>query len=423
MDKTVKELVKLLTKKSFPVRGGDDIRAVASISAGNDDFVGNLIAKAIDKIGPDGVITIESSSTSETYVIVEEGMKIDKGYMSRQFITNEDKSIVEYENAKVLVTDQKIYSVQEIAPVLEKATQLGVPLLIIAEDITSRVEQTLVLNKKNGVLKAAVVRCPGFLEGKKALLQDIAILTGADFISKDFGLDLIDVTSDQLGIARKVTITKNTTTIVADPSTKSEVHARILEMKKGLAETDSQYLSQKLSERIAKLSGGVAVIKVGANTDVEMEDRKLRVEDAKNATFAAMAEGLVPGGGATYVHLSREIPAIKRSLVDPDEQIGAEIVKKALLAPAKAIAGNAGVDGDSVVEKILATDWRFGYNAMTDRFEDLVDAGVVDPCRVTRCALENAVSIAGLVLTTQAVLVEKVRKPKPLVPDVPGITC
>ncbi|XP_050262028.1 chaperonin 60 subunit alpha 2, chloroplastic-like isoform X7 [Quercus robur] len=422
MNKTVKELVKVLKKKSVLVRGRDDIKAVATISSGNDEFVGNLIAEAIEKIGPDGVISIESSSSFETSVIIEEGMKIDKGYMSPHFITNHDKSIVEFDNAKVLVTDQKISTVKEIVPLLEKTTQLSVPLLIIAEDISRQVLETLVVNKMQGLLNVAVVKCPGFLEGKKALLQDIALMTGADFLSGDLGLTLEGATSDQLGIARKVTITCNSTTIVADPTTKAEIQARILQIKKDLAETDNASLSRKLSERIAKLSGGVAVIKVGAHTEVELEDRKLKIEDAKNATFAAMAEGIVPGGGATYIHLLELIPIIKNSMEDLDEQSGADIVAKALLAPAKSIASNAGVDGEIVVEKTRTCNWQTGYNAMTGRYEDLLSAGVADPCRVSRCALQNAVSIAGVVLTTQAVLVEKIKKPEPAIPHVPGIT-
>ncbi|KAM1120344.1 hypothetical protein FF1_044369 [Malus domestica] len=422
MDKTVNELVKILKEKSLPVKGRNDIKAVASISAGNDKFIGNLIAEAIEKIGPDGVISIESSPSFETSVLVEEGLKFDKGYMSSHFITNQEKSLVEFDKAKVLVTDHKISTVREIVPLLEKTTQLSIPLLIIAEDISKQVLETLVVNKKQGLLKVAVVKCPGFAEGKKAILQDIALMTGADFLSGDFGLTLESATSDQLGIARKVKITSNSTTIVADPSTKAEIQARILQIKKDLAETENAYLSRKLSERIAKLCGGVAVIKVGAHTEVELEDRKLRIEDAKNSTFAAMEEGVVPGGGATYVHLSEFIPAIKNSMEDLDEQIGADLVAKALLAPAKAIATNAGDDGEVVVEKTKSSDWRVGYNAMTGNYEDLPDAGVIDPCRVSRCALQIAASIAGVVLTTQAVLVEKTKKKKPAVPFVPGIT-
>ncbi|KAJ6410624.1 hypothetical protein OIU84_007383 [Salix udensis] len=385
MDMTVKELVKVLKKNSFPVKGKDDIKAVASISAGNDEFVGNLIAETIEKIGSDGVISLESSSTSDTSVIIEEGMKFDKGYMSPQFITNQERSLVEFDKAKVLVTDQKIANVQEIVPLLEKTTQLSVPLLIIAEDISKPVLETLVVNKMKGLLNVAVVKCPGFGDRKKALLQDIALMTGADFLSGDFGLTLGSVTSDQLGIARKVTITSNSTTIVADPATKAE-------------------------------------IQVGAHTETELEDRKLRIEDAKNATFAAMDEGIVPGGGATYIHLLEQISSIKNSMEDENEKTGADIVAKALLAPAKTIATNAGVDGAVVVENIRSRDWRTGYNAMTGRYEDLLNAGVIDPCRVSRCALQSAVSIAGIVLTTQAVLVEKIKKPRPAVPYVPGIT-
>ncbi|XP_071921269.1 chaperonin 60 subunit alpha 2, chloroplastic isoform X2 [Coffea arabica] len=394
MQKTVKELVKILKKKSYPVKGRKDIQAVASISAGNDKYIGDIIAEAIDKIGPDGVISIESSPTFETSVTVEEGMKIDKG----------------------------ISSAREIVSMLEKVTQLSVPLLIIAEDISKVVLEMLVVNKSQGILNVAVVKCPGFGEGKKALLQDISLMTGADFLSGDLGLTLEGATSDQLGIARKVSITSNSTTIVADPSTKAEIQARIMEIKKNLAETDSKYLSQKLSERIAKLCGGVAVIKVGAHTEVELEDRKLRIEDAKNATFAAMDEGIVPGGGAAFIHLSKEVPIIKEQFQEPDEQLGAEIIQMALLAPANYIAANAGVDGAVVVEKIRACDWQIGYNALTGQYEDLLRAGVVDPCKISRYALQNAVSVAGLVLSTQAILVEKTKKPKPLVPDIPGIS-
>ncbi|XP_057420557.1 chaperonin 60 subunit alpha 2, chloroplastic isoform X2 [Lotus japonicus] len=421
MEKTVKDLIKFLKTRSVPVEGRDHIKAVASISAGNDEYVGNLIAEAIEKIGSDGVISIETSSTSETSVIIEKGMKIDKGYMSPHFITNQEKSIVEFDNAKILVTDQKISNVKEIIPLLEKAMQLNAPLVIIAEDIAKQVLETLVVNKAQGLLRVAVVKCPGFGDAKKAILQDIALMTGGDFLAGDLGLTLDGATSDQLGNALKVTITSNATTIIADPSTKAEIQARILQIKKDLMGIDNANLSKKLSERIAKLSGGIAVIKVGAHTELELEDRKLRIEDAKNATFAAINEGIVPGGGATYVHLLDLIPTIRNSMEDRDEQIGADIVAKALLEPAKSIATNAGVDGDVVVQKIRIFDWRIGYNAMTGTYEDLLNAGVADPSRVARCALQSAVSVAGVVLTTQAILVEKIKTPKPPVPMLPGI--
>ncbi|CAH9120082.1 unnamed protein product [Cuscuta epithymum] len=423
MKRTVNELIDVLKSSSSPVKGIDDIKAIASISSGNDEFIGGLIADAIEKIGSDGVICIESSTSTETTVIIEEGMKIAKGYMSPHFITNKDKSTVEFENARVLVTDQKISTVQEIVPLLEKVIQLSVPLILIVEDLSWKVLETLVTNKMQGMLMVAAVKCPGVGVGKKALLQDIAFMTGADFLSGDLGLTLEGATSDQLGIARKITITNKSTTIVADPSTKAETQARILQMKRDLANLDDKYMSEKLSERIAKLCGGVAVIKLGAHTELELEDRKLRTEDAKHATFAAMKEGIVPGGGATFVHLSKHIPIIKSFLNDPDEQIGADIVKQALLAPAKLIAANAGIDGEVAVQKIQAGDSRMGFNAMNGKYEDLIAAGVIDPCCVSRCALQCAVSVASRVLTTQAVMVEKTRKPKPSVPEIPGITC
>ncbi|KAJ6850705.1 ruBisCO large subunit-binding protein subunit alpha-like [Iris pallida] len=348
-------------------------------------------------------------------------MKIDKGYLSPHFITNQDKSIVEFQNAKVLVTDQKITNIKDIIPLLEKATQLSVPLLIIAEDVSSEVLATLVLNKLRGLINVAAIKCPGFGDGKKALLQDIALMTGADFLASDLGCTLEGITSDQLGIAQKITITSNSATIVADPSTRAEIRARISQIKKDLVKTENSNLSRKLSERIAKLSSGVAVIKVGAATEAELEDRKLRIEDAKNATFAAIDEGIAPGGGTAYVQLSKHIPKIRNSFEDPEEKIGADIVGKALLIPAMSIASNAGVDGSVVVEKVLASEWRIGYNAMTDEYEDLLESGVIDPCKVSRCALQNAASVAGVILTTQAVLVDKTKEPKPTVPLLPGI--
>ncbi|KAL6510940.1 hypothetical protein OROGR_022064 [Orobanche gracilis] len=413
IDKTVQALVDELEKKARPVKGRDDIKAIASISAGNDVIIGTMIANAIDKVGPDGVLSIESSSSFETTVDVEEGMEIDRGYISPQFVTNQEKLIAEFENARILVTDQKISSIKDIIPLLEKTTQLRAPLLIIAEDVSGEALATLVVNKLRGILNVAAIKAPGFGERRKALLQDIAILTGAEYQAADLGLLVEKTNVDQLGIARKVKISKDSTTIITDAASKDEIQARIAQLKKELVQTDSVYDSEKLAERIAKLSGGVAVIKVGAATETELEDRKLRIEDAKNATFAAIEEGIVPGGGAALVHLSTCVPVIKQKLEDPEEQLGADIIQKALIAPAALIAQNAGVEGEVVVEKVKAVEWEFGYNAMTDSYENLVEAGVIDPAKVTRCALQNAASVAGMVLTTQAIVVEKVKAKSP----------
>ncbi|KAL4324135.1 hypothetical protein GQ457_11G019750 [Hibiscus cannabinus] len=413
IDKTVQRLVEELEKKARPVKGRDDIKAVASISAGNDDLIGTMVADAIDKVGPDGVLSIESSSSFETTVDVEEGMEIDRGYISPQFVTNPEKLICEFENARVLVTDQKISAIKDIIPLLEKTTQLRSPLLIIAEDVTGEALATLVVNKLRGILNVAAIKAPGFGERRKALLQDIAIVTGAEFQASDLGLLVENTSVEQLGIARKVIITKDSTQLIAEAASKDEIQARVAQLKKELAETDSVYDSEKLAERIAKLSGGVAVIKVGAATETELEDRKLRIEDAKNATFAAIEEGIVPGGGAALVHLSTCVPAIKDKLEEADERIGADIVQKALVAPASLIAQNAGMEGEVVVEKVKNSEWEIGYNAMTDTYENLLEAGVIDPAKVTRCALQNSASVAGMVLTTQAIVVEK---PKPKAP-------
>ncbi|XWS74323.1 hypothetical protein CRYUN_Cryun02cG0205000 [Craigia yunnanensis] len=381
IDKTVQGLVEELEKKARPVKGGDDIKAVATISAGNDDLIGTMIADAIDKVGPDGVLSIESSSSFETTVDVEEGMEIS--------------------------------AIKDIIPLLEKTTQLRSPLLIIAEDVTGEALATLVVNKLRGILNVVAIKAPGFGERRKALLQDIAILTGAEFQASDLGLLVENTSVEQLGIARKVIITKDSTQLIAEAASKDEIQARVAQLKKELAETDSVYDSEKLAERIAKLSGGVAVIKVGTATETELEDRKLRIEDAKNSTFAAIEEGIVPGGGAALVHLSTCVPAIKEKLEEADERLGADIVQKALVAPASLIAQNAGMEGEVVVEKVKSSKWEIGYNAMTDKYENLLEAGVIDPAKVTRCALQNASSVAGMVLTTQAIVVEK---PKPKAP-------
>ncbi|KAL4439015.1 hypothetical protein ABPG77_006952 [Micractinium sp. CCAP 211/92] len=413
IDKTCDFLVEKLKEFARPVKGSSEIKSVAAISAGNDDEIGQMIADALDKVGADGVLAIETSNSLETTVDVQEGMEIDRGYISPQFVNNAERLLVEYENALVLVTDMKIENVKDIIPLLEQVTRVNRPLLIIAEDVAGEALATLVVNKLRGIISVCAIKAPGFGERRKALLQDIAIVTGAEFVAKDLGMKVEQTTLEQLGTARKVTVANSTTTLIADQANKDEIKARIAQIKKELAETDSVYDTEKLSERIAKLAGGVAVIKVGAATEAELEDRKLRIEDAKNATFAAVEEGIVPGGGAALLHLSELVPAFKETLTHPEEAIGADIVMKALRSPCRMIADNAGVEGEVIVQRLLGKDFEVGYNAMYDRVENLIDAGVLDPAKVTRSGLTNACSIAGIMLTTQAVMTEQKREKKP----------
>lgn len=418
IDKTCEFLIQKLREKSKDVQGTGDIKNVASISAGNDPFVGSLIADALEAVGADGVLSIETSNSLETTIEVQEGMLIDRGYISPQFVTNLEKQITEFDNARVLVADQKVETIKEILPILEKISQINAPLLIITEDITGEALATLVVNKLRGIINVCAIKAPGFGERRKALLQDIAIVTGAEFVAKDLGMKLEDVQIEQLGTARKVSVKQTETTIIADAANKEEIDMRVQQIKKELSETDSVYDTEKLSERIAKLAGGVAVIKVGAATETELEDRKLRIEDAKNATFAAVEEGIVPGGGAALLHLSEFVPEFAETLTDPEEKLGADIVRKALLCPARLIANNAGVEGDVIIESLLGKPFDMGYNAMENRIENLIDAGILDPAKVTRNALLNAGGIAGILLTTQAIIVEKSdpKKPKAAVP-------
>ena len=409
IDKTCTFLVEKLAENAKPIRGTADIKAVASISAGNDEEIGAMIAGAIEKVGPDGVLSIESGTGLETTVVVEEGMEVDRGYISAQFVTNQERLTVEMDNCRVLVTDSKIEKVAELIPILEAVTKANVPLLIIAEDVTAEALATLVVNKLRQIISVVAIKAPGFGERRKALLQDIAIVTGAEFLAKDLGMTPDGATLEQLGYIRKLTVRKDSCTIIADAASSEDVRARVASLKKELSEVSTTYDMEKLSERIAKLSGGVAVIKVGAATEAELEDRKLRIEDAKNATFAAVEEGVVPGGGAALVHLSVMINDFKKGLVD-EELLGAEIVQKAITAPARLIADNAGVEGEVVVQRVARSEWAVGYNAMTDTYENLLEAGVLDPKKVTRSGLQNACSVAGMVLTTQAVISEKPAK-------------
>ncbi|KAK9840846.1 hypothetical protein WJX81_008644 [Elliptochloris bilobata] len=410
IDKTCDFLVGKLKEKAQPVKGSSDIKNVATISSGNDAFIGELIAEALDRVGADGVLSIETGNALETTVDVQEGMQIDRGYISPQFITNQERMIVEYDNARVLITDQKLETIKEVLPLLEQLTRINQPLLIIAEDVTGEALATLVVNKLRGIVNVCAIKAPGFGERRKALLQDIAIVTGAEYIAKDLGMKVESASLEQLGVARKVTAGNNYCTLVADAANKEEIQMRIAQIKKELSETDSVYDTEKLSERIAKLAGGVAVIKVGAATEAELEDRKLRIEDAKNATFAAVEEGIVPGGGAALLHLAELVPEFRNSLPEGEERLGADLVGKALVAPARLIASNAGVEGDVIIEKLMGQAFEIGYNAMEDRIENLLEAGVLDPAKVTRSGLQNACGIAGIMLTTQAIMVEKKEK-------------
>ncbi|MFS8900670.1 chaperonin GroEL [Synechococcus sp. H60.2] len=406
IEKTTAYLVKQIAAHAKPVEGRKTIAEVATISAGNDPEVGEMIAKAMDAVGRDGVITVEESKSLETQLEVVEGMQFDRGYISPYFVTDTERMVAEYENAYLLITSNKLSSLQDLVPVLERVAREGRPLLVIAEDVEGEALATLVVNRLRGVLNAVAVKAPAFGDRRKAMLEDIAILTGGQLISEEIGIKLENVTLDMMGVARKITVTKDKTTIVTDGSTKAAVEKRVAQLRKQLETTDSEYDREKLQERIAKLAGGVAVIKVGAATETELKDRKLRIEDALNATRAAVEEGIVPGGGATLLHLSKGIPAFKATL-NAEEQVGADIVCRALQAPLYQIAHNAGLEGSVVVEKVLEKEMPFGFDALTGTYVDMFAQGIVDPAKVVRSALQNAASIAAMYLTTEAIVVEK----------------
>ncbi len=406
IEKTTAYLVEQIAAQAKPVEGRKNIAEVATISAGNDPEVGEMIARAMDAVGRDGVITVEESKSLETQLEVVEGMQFDRGYISPYFVTDTERMVAEYENAYLLITSNKLSNLQDLVPVLERVAREGRPLLVIAEDVEGEALATLVVNKLRGVLNAVAVKAPAFGDRRKAMLEDIAILTGGQLISEDIGIKLENVTLDMMGVARKITVTKDKTTIVTDGSTKAAVEKRVAQIRKQLETTDSEYDREKLQERIAKLAGGVAVIKVGAATETELKDRKLRIEDALNATRAAVEEGIVPGGGATLLHLSKGIPAFKANL-NAEEQVGADIVCRALQAPLYQIAHNAGLEGSVVVEKVLEKEMPFGFDALTGTYVDMFAQGIVDPAKVVRSALQNAASIAAMYLTTEAIVVEK----------------
>jgi chaperonin GroEL len=406
MDKATNFLVEKIAAHARPVEDSKAIAQVGSISAGNDDEVGQMIANAMDKVGKEGVISLEEGKSMTTELEVTEGMRFDKGYISPYFATDTERMEAVLEEPFILITDKKINLVQDLVPVLEQVARAGRPLVIIAEDIEKEALATLVVNRLRGVLNVAAVKAPGFGDRRKAMLEDIAVLTGGTLITEDAGLKLDTAKLDMLGKARRITITKDTSTIVAEGN-EAQVKARVEQIRRQMEETESSYDKEKLQERLAKLAGGVAVIKVGAATETEMKDRKLRLEDAINATKAAVEEGIVPGGGTTLAHLAPELESWATGNLSGEELIGAQIVARALTAPLKRIAENAGQNGAVIAERVKEKDFNVGYNAAVGEFVDMFEAGIVDPAKVTRSALQNAASIAAMVLTTECIVVDK----------------
>lgn len=413
IEKATKAAVDELHKISHKVSGKNDIAQVASVSSASEE-VGGLIADAMEKVGNDGVITIEESKGIDTTLDVVEGMQFDRGYISQYMVTDNDKMEADLDNPYILITDKKISNIQDILPLLQKIVQQGKALLIIADDIDGEALPTLVLNKIRGTFNVVAVKAPGFGDRRKAQLEDIAQLTGAQVITSDLGLELKDTTMDQLGSAGKVTVTKDNTTIVEGAGSKDAIAERVDTIKKQVAESTSDFDKEKLQERLAKLSGGVAVVKVGAATETELKERKYRIEDALNATRAAVEEGYVAGGGTALIDILDAVKAVKG---DGDVQTGINIVVRALEEPVRQIAENAGLEGSVIVEHLKTQDKEVGYNAATENWENMIDAGIIDPTKVTRSALQNAASVSALLLTTEAVVADK---PDPNVPAQPA---
>ncbi|MBR4681463.1 MAG: chaperonin GroEL [Fibrobacter sp.] len=413
MDAAVEAVIKEIGKMAVKINGKEHIAQVATISANNDPEIGELLANAMEKVGNDGVITIEESKTAETILDVVEGMQFDRGYLSPYFVTNTDSMEVSLENPYILLYDKKISTMKDLLPMLEHVAKQGKSLLIIAEDVDGEALATLVVNKMRGTLKVAAVKAPGFGDRRKAMLEDIAILTGGMLVSEDTGAKLEDAPVTVLGQAKSITITKDNTTIVEGAGDAASIKARIGQIKKQIEATTSDYDREKLQERLAKLAGGVAVIKVGAATEVEMKEKKDRVDDAMHATRAAVEEGIVPGGGVALIRAEKAIDALKFD--NADQKTGAAIIRRAIEEPLRQIVQNAGLEGSVVVNKVKEGKDAFGYNAKTDTYEDLIKAGVIDPAKVTRTALKNASSIASMILTTDCVITEK-KEPKPAAP-------
>ncbi|MFN7714798.1 MAG: chaperonin GroEL [Pseudanabaenaceae cyanobacterium] len=406
IDKATAFLVDKIKEHAKPISDSKAIAQVGTISAGNDEEVGAMIANAMDKVGKEGVISLEEGKSMITELEVTEGMRFEKGYISPYFVTDTERMEAVLEEPALLITDKKIGLVQELIPILEQVARGGRSLLIIAEDIEKEALATLVVNRLRGALNICAIKAPGFGDRRKALLEDIAVLTGGQLITEDAGLRLDAVKLDQLGKARRISITKDTTTIIAEGN-EAGVKARCEQIRRQIDESDSSFDKEKLQERLAKLAGGVAVIKVGAATETEMKDRKLRLEDAINATKAAVEEGIVPGGGTTLAHLAPALAEWAAANLSGEELTGAQIVSRALTAPVKRIAQNAGFNGAVIAERVREKDFNIGFNAVSGEFEDMLTAGIVDPAKVTRSALQNAASIAGMILTTECIVVDK----------------
>jgi len=420
IDKAVIAVVENLKKQSKKIKDSSEIAQVATISSNSDETIGKMIADAMDKVGKDGVITVEEAKGTETEVKTVEGMQFDRGYLSPYFVTNTEKMEAELESPYILIYDKKISAMKELLPILEQSAQTGKPLLIISEEVEGEALATLVVNKIRGSLRVAAVKAPGFGDRRKAMLEDIAVLTGGQVISEEQGFKLENATLDMLGRAEKVNIDKDNTTIVNGAGKKADIQARIGQIKAQIDTTTSDYDKEKLQERLAKLSGGVAILYVGAATEVEMKEKKDRVDDALHATRAAVQEGIVPGGGVAYI---RAIEALKNAesigTINEDEATGVNIIRLALEAPLRTIAENAGQEGSVIVNKVRDGKKDYGYNARTNKFESFFDAGIIDPTKVSRLALENAASIAGLLLTTEAV-VSEIPEEKESAPAMPG---
>ncbi len=416
IDKAVEVVVEELKKLSKPIKDHKEIAQVGTISANNDKTIGDIIAEAMEKVGKEGVITVEEAKAMETSLETVEGMQFDRGYLSPYFVTDPERMEVKLDNAFILIHDKKISNMKDLLPVLEQTAKSGRPLLIIAEDIEGEALATLVVNKLRGVLNICAVKAPGFGDRRKAMLEDIAVLTGGKVISEEIGFKLENTTMDMLGNAKKITIDKDNTTIIDGAGTEADIQGRVKQIRAQIEETTSDYDREKLQERLAKLVGGVAVIKVGAATETEMKEKKARVEDALHATRAAVDEGIVPGGGVAYI---RALPVLDKLKLGHDQQFGVNVIKRSLEEPIRQIATNAGVDGSIVVDKVKKGKDAFGFNAADDEYVDMIKAGIIDPTKVSRCALQNAASVAGLMLTTEAMIADKPRDEAPM-PAMPG---